>query len=140
MPSVYAISVFLFQHTAARRRLQDFLNKDPKKFTVSTHSRPKAAGATTIPLKAPTRFQHTAARRRLGCKNHTLPQNSEVSTHSRPKAAGIADRLDTLSLSVSTHSRPKAAGFSYSCYLLRIVCFNTQPPEGGWTLLITPLI
>ena len=34
---------------------------------------------------------------------------------------------------VSTHSRPKAAGCC--CYFCRSisVCFNTQPPEGGWS-------
>ena len=36
-------------------------------------------------------------------------------------------------VSVSTHSRPKAAGFRGSiCAGIRTVCFNTQPPEGGW--------
>ena len=35
-------------------------------------------------------------------------------------------------LSVSTHSRPKAAGLNATaCNRLKI-CFNTQPPEGGW--------
>ena len=59
--------------------------------------------------------------------------------------------------SVSTHSRPKAAGHQLSCYILNKelfqhtaarrrlglvdvwcvwgkICFNTQPPEGGWEL------
>ena len=40
---------------------------------------------------------------------------------------------------VSTHSRPKAAGdcLAFSYHLL--VCFNTQPPEGGWTKSVTSL-
>ena len=33
---------------------------------------------------------------------------------------------------VSTHSRPKAAGRSPIGLLPIRVCFNTQPPEGGW--------
>ena len=54
-----------FQHTAARRRLPRANAIDPSSFTVSTHSRPKAAAlslATTYSYKP---FQHTAARRRL---------------------------------------------------------------------------
>ena len=33
---------------------------------------------------------------------------------------------------VSTHSRPKAAGKHYTCVQLCLDGFNTQPPEGGW--------
>ena len=78
----------MFQHTAARRRLVDFLAALMVAAAVSTHSRPKAAG------------------------NNELIQAKDyiVSTHSRPKAAGtigISKQNDDL---VSTHSRPKAAG------------------------------
>ena len=55
-------------------------------------------------------FQHTAARRRLVFINANTPRAAQVSTHSRPKAAGY-----------------KQFGRKWS-YL----CFNTQPPEGGW--------
>ncbi len=56
----------MFQHTAARRRLELELIDDFGMVLVSTHSRPKAAGAYIgdngeITIK----FQHTAARRRL---------------------------------------------------------------------------
>ena len=34
---------------------------------------------------------------------------------------------------VSTHSRPKAAGSMFQRFHIRRQCFNTQPPEGGWT-------
>ena len=58
---------FLFQHTAARRRLVKFDIYKCRFNNVSTHSRPKAAGskpqASAPKSKA---FQHTAARRRLG--------------------------------------------------------------------------
>ena len=33
---------------------------------------------------------------------------------------------------VSTHSRPKAAGRINQCQQRTKLCFNTQPPEGGW--------
>ena len=77
-----------FQHTAARRRLAHCDRQRVQQVSVSTHSRPKAAG-DGLPRR----------RRR---KN--------VSTHSRPKAAGRRPFLGFLFAFVSTHSRPKAAG------------------------------
>ena len=38
---------------------------------------------------------------------------------------------------VSTHSRPKAAGPSHSPHYYFFKGFNSQPPEGGWTVGIT---
>ena len=35
---------------------------------------------------------------------------------------------------VSTHSRPKAAGPICPNAIQVTICFNTQPPEGGWRL------
>ena len=56
-------------------------------------------------------FQHTAARRRLA----------------------LAEVCERVAQFVSTHSRPKAAGEDDGNTLIFIdVCFNTQPPEGGW--------
>ena len=56
-----------------------------------------------------------------------------VSTHSRLKAAGPAKGRNVTVDAVSTHSRLKAAGRNL-CYTKRgFYCFNTQPPEGGWT-------
>ena len=56
----------MFQHTAARRRLVEARNAVIHGRIVSTHSRPKAAGpGIKILGKRNIRFQHTAARRRL---------------------------------------------------------------------------
>ena len=56
----------LFQHTAARRRLAVDMIDDVANKTVSTHSRPKAAGYYLHPkFLFLLQFQHTAARRRL---------------------------------------------------------------------------
>ena len=98
---------------------------------VSTHSRPKAAGRVT----------------------NTGSAVIGVSTHSRPKAAGLCEWSCKGNGCVSTHSRPKAAGalstigyvvvlFQHTAARRRLVllmsltlfpvCFNTQPPEGGW--------
>ena len=63
-------------------------------------------------------------------------QNSKmplVSTHSRPKAAGKSVEDLARVYEVSTHSRPKAAGLLCLCRSRAAMCFNTQPPEGGWT-------
>ena len=56
-----------------------------------------------------------------------------VSTHSRPKAAGPCPALRPMETLVSTHSRPKAAGSYCRINLFWFNCFNTQPPEGGWS-------
>ena len=44
--------------------------------------------------------------------------------------------MERLSLSdnnsVSTHSRPKAAGVFSTLVFIMQLCFNSQPPEGGW--------
>ena len=56
-----------------------------------------------------------------------------VSTHSRPKAAGQGNSKGSDAKGVSTHSRPKAAGSVASVLRYFRRCFNTQPPEGGWT-------
>ena len=54
-----------------------------------------------------------------------------VSTHSRLKAAGGVHQQGAGKIIVSTHSRLKAAGHPVSVNFLRL-CFNTQPPKGGW--------
>ena len=77
-----------FQHTAALRRLDTILKAHDVIFSVSTHSRPKAAG------------RHEGF----------LSLLDVVSTHSRPKAAGIEEAMQYSDPQVSTHSRPKAAG------------------------------
>ena len=110
----------------------EYLYKD-----VSTHSRPKAAGEISRVHSWVLKFQHTAARRRLGLNRSALGLSLAVSTHSRPKAAGpaISHRLSLWS--VSTHSRPKAAGGLRNVSKIAELSFNTQPPEGGWLLLMS---
>ena len=80
--------------------------------SVSTHSRPKAAGT----YKADINSHHA------------------VSTHSRPKAAGCicAVRFEIV---FCFNTQPPEGGWK----ALRAVAdgdagFNTQPPEGGWQL------
>ena len=101
--------------------------------TVSTHSRPKAAGHPQDGFCAGRLFQHTAARRRLVFGGGVTPFFGSVSTHSRPKAAGKKKQ--------EYRHRPK---FQHTAARRRLVLvhdgqvvnrgrsFNTQPPEGGW--------
>ena len=99
---------------------------------VSTHSRPKAAGFSrkakiaeiygfntqppeggwTVPASNPRSFllfQHTAARRRLACRIVDFGKFFAF------QHTAARRRLDTF----SSHRKP-------------FICFNTQPPEGGW--------
>ena len=79
--------------------------------SVSTHSRPKAAGAYAL---------------------HLL-QRPPVSTHSRPKAAGRALRQKTAA-EWSFNSQPPEGGWKKKgTSHRRLQRFNSQPPEGGWT-------
>ena len=121
----------LFQHTAARRRLDCTCN----------------ITSTSIP------FQHTAARRRLvvygrcvvfgTCFNTQPPEGGWSSAlrfefisccfNTQPPEGGWVDEfLIQQHNQVSTHSRPKAAGLSRQRIGQLYNCFNTQPPEGGW--------
>ncbi|WP_410000195.1 hypothetical protein [Neisseria sicca] len=81
--------------------------------TVSTHSRPKAAGSS-------------AAREFKNGRFNTQPPEGGWPWYEFFSWAGT---------SVSTHSRPKAAGYGYMVHNGVRRSFNTQPPEGGWRLL-----
>ena len=78
--------VIMFQHTAARRRLPSGSEMAIPKFTVSTHSRPKAAAEScAIPCLC-NLFQHTAARRRLHVQDSQL--RSLISFNTQPPEGG----------------------------------------------------
>ena len=101
---------FKFQHTAARRRLVLGGGVTPFLGSVSTHSRPKAAGCATGFLQLPTLFQHTAARRRLAIF-----------------------RRKTYETQNCFNTQPPEGGWNKRhCLTYWATCFNTQPPEGGW--------
>ena len=149
------ITAKLFQHTAARRRLDAPCFTDNNGFIVSTHSRPKAAGslgwvvagkvhsfntqppeggwhAEVLPRPKKSLFQHTAARRRLESRDDAKNQAGWVSTHSRPKAAGQIHASTDAFIIVSTHSRPKAAGQIHaSTDAFIIVSTHSRPKAAG---------
>ena len=102
--------LLVFQHTAARRRLVEYIQEYNRIFFVSTHSRPKAAG-----------------------KDHDAPVSSLfVSTHSRPKAAGTPCGTYPAGLESFNTQPPEGGWTGTGRGFLRLNRFNTQPPEGGW--------
>ena len=100
----------VFQHTAARRRLEAYSAKLAEVSAVSTHSRPKAAVLRPEPARTEVLFQHTAARRRLVSKSILPKADVMLFQHTAARR-----RLSWL-----IRSAGKRQGF------------NTQPPEGGW--------
>ena len=109
----YPILLILkFQHTAARRRLGITVLVDMPPIDVSTHSRPKAAGAIRV-----------RALWRVSCFNTQPPEGGWIQKRD----------VESTANNVSTHSRPKAAGLT-AYGRIGAKSFNTQPPEGGWLL------
>ena len=79
----------MFQHTAARRRLD---TRALPYYASREFQHTAARRRLEQPLElsmTPEEFQHTAARRRLAEKNTAKMEIFVVSTHSRPKAAGM---------------------------------------------------
>ena len=85
--------------------------------SVSTHSRPKAAGLYNFHYISRLRwFQHTAARRRLEQIYQYRPC-LELFQHTAARRRLVVD-----------------FGISSLCFR----SFNTQPPEGGWQMRLSP--
>ena len=107
----------LFQHTAARRRLDMVYDSTRLGDKVSTHSRPKAAGHTAVFCQAVL----------------------VVSTHSRPKAAGYCS-IGKIRYGLRFNTQPPEGGWQDVALNVSIPCgFNTQPPEGGWVASSLPI-
>ena len=126
------LNLYLFQHTAARRRLAarrgtyarpDGFNTQPPEggwsALFSEYSQLK--GFNTQPPEGGWSLR--AARPCVSYRFNTQPPEGGWARTYRPTAFAYG---------VSTHSRPKAAGASVVYPLFYPVRFNTQPPEGGW--------
>ena len=114
--ALLSVYVVMFQHTAARRRLELRRWWKLRRWWFQHTAARRRLVPTPAALFDSVRFQHTAARRRLAIFTNVSSWNVIVSTHSRPKAAGTSD-----------------AGWT-----ICNICFNTQPPEGGWSLSQKP--
>ena len=126
----------MFQHTAARRRLGAPIGQSRHSAGVSTHSRPKAAGFRRSMSCLPIWFQHTAARRRLEPKNtsHFPPIEFQHTAARRRLVIWIAKRSRRC-LFQHTAARRRLGPFQLKFHAVAY-CFNTQPPEGGWSRCI----
>ena len=145
----------LFQLTAARRRLGLILLHACYFYSVSTHSRPKAAGTMRPTLCATCAcfnsqppeggwiridkfmafqilFQLTAARRRLGDDfNGQIGINRFQLTAARRRLGLKLHSSCPYSLFQLTAARRRLGGFDL-VRLKSYIRFNSQPPEGGW--------
>ena len=128
-----------FQHTAARRRLQQY-HLQVNICTQFQHTAARRRLRTVIVTAGGKRwFQHTAARRRL--RLQFLPKFLPlvVSTHSRPKAAAKIQKL-VLTTSKCFNTQPPEGGCLPLVSLDRFIKrFNTQPPEGGCSVIVYSL-
>ena len=102
-----------FQHTAARRQLQQCQHRQIKRCCFNTQ--PHEGGCCNLArfFCVKIRFQHTATRRWLPLKSKVFSLDKTVSTHSHPKVAAI---------------------FTIAKIIIKS-SFNTQPPEGGCLFL-----
>ena len=88
-----SLSILMFQHTAARRRLHFPQNKRFHHRNVSTHSRPKAAASYRNRTRRPPKSFNTQPPEGGCIMPLCCNLKSCVSTHSRPKAAARANLL-----------------------------------------------
>ena len=109
--SFLSLMAGLFQHTAARRRL-DTTSAMPSRIDWFQHTAARRRlGPVRLGFAIVVMFQHTAARRRLGVPS-ALRRRIIQFQH--------------------TAARRRLALLTF-CLNHRLSCFNTQPPEGGWT-------
>ena len=143
----------MFQHTAARRRLESktllllpypcFNTQPPEggwdgldlsadnETIVSTHSRPKAAGPVIGVQYSMQEFQHTAARRRLAFPA-PLPQACFLFQHTAARRR-LAKPCKQLVAHKGFNTQPPEGGWENILGFVNYYdSFNTQPPEGGW--------
>ena len=127
----YFRSGTVFQHTAARRRLQHAVALEKLQEVVSTHSRPKAA-AFLLYLVVRSTTVSTHSRPKAAARNRGPPRaHQPVSTHSRPKAAASGWGLARIEFGKFQHTAARRRLRKSTRKMPPASCFNTQPPEGG---------
>ena len=152
--------LYVFQHTAARRRLVGYSLLSGLGSSVSTHSRPKAAGNVKplnklrsfcfntqppeggwdlhrrahIGITVP--FQHTAARRRLG-RQFDRFAGFDTFQHTAARRRLVSAFNQPFLTSCFNTQPPEGGWIAFGKAAPLCLGFNTQPPEGGW--LITPI-
>ena len=126
----------LFQHTTARRRLG--LLFEWALWHCCFNTQPPEGGWVLAwsGVNSPLMFQHTAARRRLEPKNtsHFPPIEFQHTAARRRLVIWIAKRSRRC-LFQHTAARRRLGPFQLKFHAVAY-CFNTQPPEGGWSRCI----
>ena len=143
----------LFQHAAARRRLDFMVGRHQAMSNVSTRSRPKAAGPKWNCHKCAISCFNTQPSEGGWGEGSRAECVEDVSTRSRPKAAGRSKQRAQPTLAFQhaaarrrlvncRHWQTTKIGFQHAAARRRLVAdfgnteqpprFNTQPPEGGW--------
>ena len=126
---------YLFQHTAARRRLGCVRDGGGQGGRVSTHSRPKAAGLSAQLKANPTKSFNTQPPEG-GWATADLPMPPLPCFNTQPPEGGWDANSNGINDSWE---------FQHTAARRRLVMrihrgssiksgFNTQPPEGGWAL------
>ena len=114
------IDLTMFQHTAARRRLDFQAAWYQGGWIFKRHG-----------IKAAVMFQHTAARRRLAVYQGRIALSIRFNT--QPPEGGWAVKTAFLCRFRCFNTQPPEGGWSASPVEKQGRCgFNTQPPEGGW--------
>ena len=122
----------LFQHTAARRRLER--NRPKRRRGRRFNTQPPEGGWNRCPITVTksARFNTQPPEGgwlSIGELPPTLPY---VSTHSRPKAAGVLTVTDPSGLTLFQHTAARRRLARAPPIRQGQAGFNTQPPEGGW--------
>ena len=123
---------FLFQLTAARRRLESRSFRLPamKSFQLTAARRRLVFPDFAENIKG--LFQLTAARRRLEPYFIYVGGAEIFQLTAARRRLALPNRYHKQSASISTHSRAKAAGQFTITGLCCLPDFNSQPREGGW--------
>ena len=100
-------------------------------FSVSTHSRPKAAGFCWQVRWSWAKFQHTAARRRLGRKLTQCDPGRKFQHTAARRRLVLFESISSRFASFNTQP-PEGGWFIATTIVSFFQRFNTQPPEGGW--------
>ena len=122
----------MFQHAAARRRLDSRIVDELVKGVVSTRSRPKAAGLGDK-TSTWTRFVSTRSRPKAAGHTHLERKAVGMFQHAAARRRLVRVMWGIHRLSMFQHAAARRRLGIAKCRIRKNSnCFNTQPPEGGW--------
>ena len=122
----------LFQHTAARRRLLAFQSAQTLVYSVSTHSRPKAAATPPKYFLSDRAHGFNTQPPEGGCLCAQPAQITAACFNTQPPEGGCQENGANLWAASCFNTQPPEGGCGNGGkFLVSINGFNTQPPEGG---------